>query len=105
MTEGEQPLKPKGLPNNPTGLLRCQYKYSKDNKDYYILADFEIKYKDDTDEFGVSYANWSKYRYIDKQINEDNEPIISTTTTCEEFHEMILSEGWQREGHEFVICR
>jgi hypothetical protein len=42
MTEGEQPLKPKGLPNNPTGLLRCRYKYSKDNEDYYILADFEI---------------------------------------------------------------
>jgi hypothetical protein len=53
----------------------------------------------------VSYANWSKYRYIDVHINEDNEPIISTTTTQEDFHNMIDNEGYEKEGHEFVIVR
>lgn len=101
MTEGEQPLKPKGIPEDPDHILRCQYKYSNQKDDYYILADFEIN------DIGVSYANWSKYRYIDEHINsEDSEPIISTTTLEKDFQNMIESEGYEREGGpEFVICK
>jgi hypothetical protein len=54
---------------------------------------------------GVSYANWAKYEYIDEHINEDNEPIVSKTTTSEDFYKMIDNEGYEREGHEFVIVR
>jgi hypothetical protein len=42
----EQPLKPFGIPKDPNHILRCRYKYSKDNENYYIFADFEIKYID-----------------------------------------------------------
>jgi hypothetical protein len=69
-------LKPFGYPKDPIGIIRCRYKYSKDNEDYYILADFEIKYEknDNGDEIGVSYANWSKYNFIEDEINNDNPP-------------------------------
>jgi hypothetical protein len=52
---------------------------------------------------GVSYANWARYEYIDEHINEDNQPIVSKTTTSEEFNKMIESEGYTRERYEFVI--
>jgi hypothetical protein len=35
-------LKPFGYPKDPIGIIRCRYKYSKDNEDYYILADFAV---------------------------------------------------------------
>lgn len=101
----EQPLKPTGIPNDPNHILRCQYKYTNQKDDYYTLADYEIKYMDDIDDVGISHTNWSKYRYIDEQINSDNEPIISTSTTQEDFHKMIEWEGYEREGREFVITR
>jgi hypothetical protein len=48
--------------------------YSNPVDDYYILADFEIKYNNDG--IGVSYANWSNYNYIEDEINQDNPPIF-----------------------------
>jgi hypothetical protein len=97
-------LKPLPLPQaDPLRIVRCQYKYSKDNEDYYILADFEGKY--DSDGNVVSYANWSKYNYIEDEINSDNPPIMTATWLAKDFHDMINNEGWTKEYDEFVVSR
>jgi hypothetical protein len=58
-------LKPFGYPVDPLRVIRCQFRY--ENQDHFILADFELKFKDDNDDTGVSYANYSKYNYIEDQ--------------------------------------
>ena len=45
----------------------------------------------------VSFANWYKFNYDDEEYKEEHH------TSEEEFNKMIDSEGYIREGHEFVI--
>jgi hypothetical protein len=90
----EQPLKPVGILNDPNHILRCRYTYTSETENYYILADFEINYIDGVK---VSFANWYKFNYDDEEYKEEHH------TSEEEFNKMIDSEGYIREGHEFVI--
>jgi hypothetical protein len=96
-------LKPHGYPVDPLRVIRCQFRY--ENPDYFILADFELKFKDDNDDTGVSYANYSKYNYIEDELNQDNPPIISRTILAEDFQKMIENEGYDERGKEFIVCR
>jgi hypothetical protein len=96
-------LKPFGLPVDPLCIIRCQYRY--ENQDYFILADFELKFKDDNDDTGVSYANYSKYNYIEDELHQDNPPILQATILADDFRKMIENEGYEEHGKEFIVCR
>jgi hypothetical protein len=96
-------LKPFGYPADPLRIIRCQFRY--ENPDYFILADFELKYESDNDDTGISYANYSKYDYVEDEINSDNPPILQATILAEDFRKMMESEGYEETSKEFVICR
>jgi hypothetical protein len=54
------------IPDDPTGLLRTQYKFISSDGNYSILVDYVIESDD------ISYANWSLY----SNDKEDSSPAI-----------------------------
>jgi len=67
------------VPDDPTGLLRTQYKFDSSDGNYYILVDYNIDLQDTT------YANWSLYDNRDDIVNEISPAILTTRSLTKDF--------------------
>jgi hypothetical protein len=89
------------------GLWRYRYKYKSPDGHHHILAYYVRRYADDNDKEGKSVVDWSLYHDDDNGNTHNNEqPLLEqTNTTFEDFHNMLDSYGWEKEGYEVVVCQ
>jgi hypothetical protein len=63
------------------------------------LAFYIRRYSDENDKDGKSLVEWSIY------YNDEERPLLEQTNMIEDFHNMLDSEGWEKEAEEIVVAK